>query len=1065
MMRHNSRTLVKRVAAALVSTAVLAGVAPMPAQAEPTQAAVTEAQIEEAAEQPWTAEDATGALTEVEPAAPVGTVEAPASQGSDKPEAPATPKPDKDDKLAEPELADEVSFTRVGTTPDGKDEYELEARVNLPFDEEENRAYPVEDLTFMRTSGDIDIEDVAEPTVDGEQLDDSAVSLFEYPSEEELVDVEAGAIPEDITGDLISVDTSDTEMARTATVTTRVFAERGAEAPVAWTLYRGAAPVNGSAPVNDKDKAPDGYARIVVQVAGDWLKGGKNNAPQVRGGIVTQDLRQDMVFNYSAGAGAELQLYEPYANKRPDPVQVNHAFDDNQKLTPVNEPWAKCTADANGQCTFEVPVGNKKHYWVGMTKASPGYKVIEELRIGGSGATNTPGNIRKYAFATPELQNRKTYYSGVHYNADGDTVNPAGFYGNRDNFFMSAVRAGGDGDSDTRPRWRDSIGAFMQVRDNPQLPASCGQVKVGFVVDVSGSMGEQGVKSVKHVLTAAVAGLADSDVQVGFASFGTDSPGSGNPRNILEPVSLKNGMPDSVTNYIKNLRPAGRGDTDWEEGLSQFQGKGYDIVYMITDGNPTRTQTPTDLGIYAGTGNGVDTLFKTVELPIGVANTMKAEGTRIVPVGIPSKWTYHPESLDVFMGAILGAAWLVIRSQTDSTLTRPSGTGRENELDLSKQNLQAISGFKQGDPKNFDPRVDDFVLQPDPVQLVKGIREAALDCAVTVERRFYEGNDPKFVPSPDTTRPTLEESKNWAFTFKAQPNGGKAEEKTVMPAPRSGSDNLVAQYTLNGRNDYTYIDVIEPKNGVPEGWVPINVASGKNAEGRCGTADQDGNIEDLPSAEGNPQTNDFRAKNIPLKGGCHYVVYYMKKTPPPPTPGTFNLQLNKVDAADNTTPLSGAVFDLVYIGEDGKTESVSPKTPQGAQPGQLNWQNLKYGRYALWEQKPADGGYLVLSHPVYFKVVQDGDQPKLFVLANQDDTTGVEVTKENADKILTFPIVHFAATGTGKNVEVAMKVANTKSGDLPKTGGEGVALQLLMGTLILIAGAFTARRRLTPATI
>lgn len=361
-------------------------------------------------------------------------------------------------------------------------------------------------------------------------------------------------------------------------------------------------------------------------------------------------------------------------------------------------------------------------------------------------------------------------------------------------------------------------------------------------------------------------------------------------------------------------------------------------------------------------------------------------------------------------------------------------------------------------------------------------------CSITVERRFYEGSDPLTdAPTLENSRATVGESTNWPFYFEALPEGNDKKKEpisVVLPTedqnrkyPGASTDNLIAEYVLSGRSKYSYIDILERKlqiqndeviSNIPEGWVPVNVATGKNASGQCGAGDsaaivkdQDANIEDLGSAEESPETNDFRAHNIPVQGGCHYIVYYMK------APGQqFDFKLKKVDNQNRDTGLKGAQFELEGLDESNKGLK-APKlgdTNEAAglngTVGEFNWVGLKTGRYKLSETKAPEGGYVMLSKPAYFRVAteKDGDKDvaKLYILSDATDTTGTLVS--DPSEIVQFPVVHFSEAKSGDTVQVTMKVANTKGGELPKTGGHGIYMQFLLGLLMLLAGAFTARQ-------
>ena len=175
-------------------------------------------------------------------------------------------------------------------------------------------------------------------------------------------------------------------------------------------------------------------------------------------------------------------------------------------------------------------------------------------------------------------------------------------------------------------------------------------------------------------------------------------------------------------------------------------------------------------------------------------------------------------------------------------------------------------------------------------------------------------------------------------------------------------------------------------------------------------------------------------------------------------PTTFKFKLNKVDAQDNNMGLDGAEFKLEGLDAGNKGEQKLADV-QGSAKGEFNWDKLKHGRYKLTETKAADGGYLLVK-PIYFRVVKDGDQTRLYILSGPQDKTGTEVTADNAGDIYGFPVVGFSQESKDGSVQVTMKLANTKTGEMPKTGGHGVFIQILLGVLLLLAGAFTARRRM-----
>lgn len=988
-MTKRSHTRVRRLVSAVSAAGILlmGGIAPAAMSQTTTESTVAE----ELTWQEIEPSETSPAPTSSEPSTtPSSTASSTAASSASTPSS-----TQKKAELTEPELAEDVTLTHLGTTEDGLEEYKLEATVAFPAGDEEGYAEQIDDIKLMRTSGELDIQEVTSPEVEGLELDDADVTLFDFPDEdtEEL----AEDLPADLVGDVIAFDVADTLLPEVSTFSATVLATEPASEDVAWELYRGAMPeptvmlrsaVEQPTTIDPRSPVPSGYARLVVQVAGDHLLGGTNNATWASG-------RQDSVFMSSPGEGAVLRLYES-----------------EKSTSPIDESWASCTADSNGECVFDVPA-NGKRYWVAMEEATPGYSVQKEIRVGPSGNSQwTGGKTLRYAYETPTLRAGKTFYSGTRYGSLGN-VSGAGTQP-----FMSNTGSSAN---------RSSLGAFQQVRENPSVQHKCQAPRVGFVIDTSGSMGRRGMKTMSSALGQVVNSLADTRTEVGFVTFDDNSPGA-MPENVTTPYLLSD--KNQLAQAKKWIADLGKKSvfraTNWEAGLLEFAkynaanpGSEYDMVYMITDGNPTARGTGRDDYL-----DGDSTEFKDLEGGIAAANALKSQGTHIVAVAIPSNW-----------GGTVDA---------------------DQELEISEHNLQAISGSLDNNGRSL--RAADFAKMRSSAEFVTALQNALRQCDITVERRFYKGNDPRFVPSPENTLPTKEESKNWPFTFKGKPKGQTQEaEVSVTPKEVEGRDNLVARYDLNGISDYEFVDIAEDPQFVPEGWVPLRVESGKNAEGRCGGTEdlrsQDDNIEDIASGD-TQKTNDFKAKNIPLIGGCHYIVYYMKVDP------RFTFLLGKVDADDNETPLEDAEFTLEGLDEDNK--DVNSAVSTGAE-GIASWGKLKYGRYKLSETRVPIGGYSLLLEPIYFRVDHDGKNTKLYVLKDADDTTGTEVT--NPEEILTFPVVNFThqpSEGDSRTVHVAMTIANTKAGDLPATGGRGLLWPTFGGMLVILVGWAMARRRTTP---
>ncbi|MFD9238011.1 hypothetical protein ACFWB3_22485, partial [[Kitasatospora] papulosa] len=88
-----------------------------------------------------------------------------------------------------------------------------------------------------------------------------------------------------------------------------------------------------------------------------------------------------------------------------------------EATTPIAAPWARCTSDADGDCSFVVPdtdddgASEGARYFVGQPEngISAGWYTNTSLRTGagsGSGSVQSP-----YRFLTPALEEGQTYSS------------------------------------------------------------------------------------------------------------------------------------------------------------------------------------------------------------------------------------------------------------------------------------------------------------------------------------------------------------------------------------------------------------------------------------------------------------------------------------------------------------------------------------------------------------------------------------------------------------------------------------------------------------------------------
>ncbi|MFB7101436.1 vWA domain-containing protein [Streptomyces hydrogenans] len=288
-------------------------------------------------------------------------------------------------------------------------------------------------------------------------------------------------------------------------------------------------------------------------------------------------------------------------------------------------------------------------FWVRQLPggAPVGWFVNPSLRTGkGSGS----GSVESvYQFRTPALEGGETYSSLTDFMRSTDWA------------AVPYVASGG---------------TWQQSRVNPPLPSACG-LDVAVVLDLSASVGSAlpDLKAATDRLTDTLTGTPS---RLALFSFDRNSPSTGTANHpALMPVSTKDGAQAFKDLYQGWALGSG---TNWDQGLNAVAQSApeYDLVVVLTDGNPTRFAKPY-------TGDGTNTHFADVEGGIFSANAVKAKGSRIVAVGV--------------------------------------GKGVEG---ISGINLKAISGEEAFDPADPAPQTADYYQTTDFAAAGEALRNMAL---------------------------------------------------------------------------------------------------------------------------------------------------------------------------------------------------------------------------------------------------------------------------------------------------------------------------------------------------
>jgi len=174
-------------------------------------------------------------------------------------------------------------------------------------------------------------------------------------------------------------------------------------------------------------------------------------------------------------------------------------------------------------------------------------------------------------------------------------------------------------------------------------------VKVAVVMDLSGSVNGYQNK-LAQATTQLVDGLTGTPSSVALFSFSTESPATkwdnGNTNSVLlqNHPKLQSVQEASGANTVKswysesgsngqtaNFTPSGGTNWDlglWEAAQGSTVDNHYDVVFVLTDGNPTFS------GKSVRAGSGKLTTFRELERAVASSNVLKETGSRVITVGI-----------------------------------------------------------------------------------------------------------------------------------------------------------------------------------------------------------------------------------------------------------------------------------------------------------------------------------------------------------------------------------------------------------------------------------------------
>lgn len=288
---------------------------------------------------------------------------------------------------------------------------------------------------------------------------------------------------------------------------------------------------------------------------------------------------------------------------------------------------ATCTSDADGDCVFTIPNGS-----LDGTASKNDFWVVQ------AGSFQADSPAAEDYFRNPEFV----------VSTSGSSFSTTPYRIAVDDLKQGTTRTIGSGGSGTAT----SSGIWQSSHANPPAQAQCG-LDIALVSDLSYSVAlSNSLGSLKTAATGFVDALAGTPSTISLYTFGTNAPAPGTA-SLLDRSTLDANHLTELRATIGGYAIDSNSYTNWDASLRQLFGKGYDQVVVLTDGNPTRSGVP-------GTGSSGSTRLVELEQAVFSANTLKADGTRVVAVGVGSSDNFKTgQNLRAISGETAGSDYFI----------------------------------------------------------------------------------------------------------------------------------------------------------------------------------------------------------------------------------------------------------------------------------------------------------------------------------------------------------------------------------------------------------------------
>lgn len=421
---------------------------------------------------------------------------------------------------------------------------------------------------------------------------------------------------------------------------------------------------------------PSGSAVITIKVGGDRLPNG-----------TVQGLPGVQLALYGSGTATTGGGYGNGQETRP-PVQGSMGARHNAGWS-----WTTCVSDADGDCSFIIPiragtisatgVPQDTRFWVVQESGPAGWYSNPQLRVGDSSAS--PDALWQYRFRTDtQLRAGVTYRSttAMPWNDPDDLGTGSG---DPDRYFMRQRV-----DTNTEGWFPSNLsrttGVWNQSRANPVFPASC-TLDIALIADTSGSLGATGMAEMKTLMSSFVDSFRGTPTRMGLFSFSNVSPGSAATNNpALLPVTTAT---QSAAFKAQYAGWASGGGTNWDAGFATAASADphYDVAILLTDGNPTVMRNN------PGVGSSAYNSLQDIDAGIFSANQLKAEGTRVIAVGVGPGLTVSSErNLRAVSGPTLNSDYYRAASFDQATAALTALANKNCQGSIGVQKMIVPSG-------------------------------------------------------------------------------------------------------------------------------------------------------------------------------------------------------------------------------------------------------------------------------------------------------------------------------------------------------------------------------------